>query len=113
MKGKIPIKMGVLVIVICNEFGSLWGLNVTQGQLIVGDISQETRDYRRSQFRLQITVREFCDNTSTSLKPFHFLAGWSTSGSYRGITHFFMATRNTIKGVGGKNKEQMNNMSLG
>ena len=27
---------------------------------------------------------------------------WSTSGSDRGIVHFFIATRNTIKGVGGK-----------
>ena len=37
----------------------------------------------------------------------HFnLCRWSSSGSDRGISHFFMATRNTIKGVGGKNKEQ-------
>ena len=35
---------------------------------------------------------------------------WSTSGSDRGIAHFFIATRNTIKGVGGKNKEQTNSM---
>ena len=27
---------------------------------------------------------------------------WSTSGSDRGIAHFLMATRNTIKGAGGK-----------
>ena len=37
----------------------------------------------------------------------HFnLDRWSSSGSDRGIAHFLMATRNTIKGVGEKNKEQ-------
>ena len=42
----------------------------------------------------------------------HFNLGWwSSSGSDRGITYFSMATRNTMKGVGGKNKEQMNNMA--
>ena len=38
------------------------------------------------------------------------LGRWSTSGSDRGIAHFFIATRNAIKGVGEKNKEQTNNM---
>ena len=33
---------------------------------------------------------------------------WSTNGSDRGIAHFFIATRNTIKGLG--EKEQTNNM---
>ena len=38
------------------------------------------------------------------LKTISILAGESSSGSDRGIAHFFIATRNTIKGVGGKNK---------
>ena len=37
------------------------------------------------------------------------MTGESSSGSDRGITHFFMATRNTVKGE----KEQTNNMGLG
>ena len=58
-----------------------------------------------------------CDNTPSPpryinfFKPFKILAGKSSTGSDRGITHFFMTTRNTIKGVGEKNKEQMNNMA--
>ena len=55
-----------------------------------------------------------CDNTppNTSTSSNHFNLGqWSSSGSDRGITHFFMATRNTIKGVRGKNNEQTNNMA--
>ena len=46
--------------------------------------------------------------TSTSSNHFDLLGRWSTSGSDRGIAHFFIATRNTIKGVG--EKEQTNNM---
>ena len=44
------------------------------------------------------------------LRNISLLGRWSTSGSDRSIAHFFIATRNTIKGVGGKNKEQTNNM---
>ena len=57
-----------------------------------------------------------CDDTPSALRirqllrTISLLSRWSTSGSERGIAHFFTATRNTIKGVGGKNKEQMNNM---
>ena len=56
-----------------------------------------------------------CDNTPPppmyQLLRNHFNLGWwSSRGSDRGISHFFMATRNTIKRVGGKNKEQTNNM---
>ena len=36
------------------------------------------------------------------------LGRWSTSGSDRGIVHFFIATRNTIKGVGGKRTNEQN-----
>ena len=56
-----------------------------------------------------------CDDTSSPppptdqlLQTISLLGRWSTSGSVRGIAHFFIATRNTIKGVGGKNKEQTN-----
>ena len=62
---------------------------------------------------LKITKKDKCDNTpsrppslSTSLNN-SVLAGDSSSGSDRGITHFFMATRNTAEGVG--EKEQTNN----
>ena len=41
-------------------------------------------------------------NTSTSSNHFDLLGRWSTSGSDRRIAHFFIATRNTSKGVGGK-----------
>ena len=47
------------------------------------------------------------------LRNISLLGRWSTSCSDRCIAHFFMATRNTIKGVGGENKEQTNNMSSG
>ena len=40
------------------------------------------------------------------LRNISILAGESSSGSDRGIAHFFMATKNTIKGVGGKNKRK-------
>ena len=42
------------------------------------------------------------------LRTISLLGRWSTSGSDRGIAHFFIATKNTIKGVG--EKEQTNNM---
>ena len=58
-----------------------------------------------------------CDNTS-SRPPLHQLlpndyvmAGDSSSGSDRGITHLFMATRNTTDGMG--EKEQTNNKGFG
>ena len=37
--------------------------------------------------------------TSTSSNHFTLLGQWSTSGSDRGIAHFFTATRNAIEGV--------------
>ena len=37
---------------------------------------------------------------------------WSISGSDRGIAHFFIATRNTIKGVGEKEKKTNNMLGL-
>ena len=40
-------------------------------------------------------------DTSTP-RSISLLGRWSTSGSDRGIAHFFTATRNTIKGAGGK-----------
>ena len=55
-----------------------------------------------------------CDDTSSApqicqlLQAISLLGRWSSSGSDRGIAHFFIATRNTIKGVG--EKEQTNNM---
>ena len=55
-----------------------------------------------------------CDDTPSAprihqlLRTISLLGRWSTSGSDRGIAHFFIATRNTIKGVG--EKEQTNNM---
>ena len=64
------------------------------------------------------TILCFCDDTHSApryinfLKPFHFLAGDELVVPIGRIAHFFMATRNTIKGVGRKNKEQTNNMSL-
>ena len=36
------------------------------------------------------------------LRAISLLGRWLASGSDRGIAHFFMATRNAIKGVGGK-----------
>ena len=48
--------------------------------------------------------------TSTSLNHFN-LGRWSSSGSDRSIAHFFIATRNTIKGVG--EKEQRRDEGLG
>ena len=48
--------------------------------------------------------------THQLLRTFSLLGRWPTSGSDRAIAHFFIATRNTIKGVGGKNKERTNNM---
>ena len=47
--------------------------------------------------------------TSTSSNHFDILGRWSTSGSDRGIAHFFTATRNTMEGVGEK-KRTTNNM---
>ena len=58
-----------------------------------------------------------CDVTPSAptlhqlLRTISLLGRWSTSGSDRGIAHFFTATRNTIEGVG--EKEQTNNTSLG
>ena len=58
-----------------------------------------------------------CDNTPCPpryinfFEPFHFLAGDQLVIPIRGISHFFIATRNTTKGVGGKRtNEQTNNM---
>ena len=49
--------------------------------------------------------------THQLLRTISLLVRWSTSGPDRGIEHFFTATRNTIKGVGGKRtNEQTNNM---
>ena len=45
---------------------------------------------------------------STSSNYFDLLGRWSPSSSDRGIAHFFIATRNTIKAAG--EKEQTNNM---
>ena len=56
------------------------------------------------------TPSPFPPNTSTSSKHFN-LGRWSSSDSNRGIAHFFISTRNTIKGVGGKKKEQTNIMA--
>ena len=42
------------------------------------------------------------------LRTISLLGRWSTSGSDRGIAHFFIATRNTIKGVGGKRTNEQN-----
>ena len=42
--------------------------------------------------------------THQLLRTISLLGRWSTSGPDRGIAHFFMATRNTIEGVGKKNK---------
>ena len=60
-----------------------------------------------------------CDNTpsqppylSTSLNNF-FFASESSSGFRRGMSHFFVAIRNTTKWAGEKNKEQTNNKGLG
>ena len=51
-------------------------------------------------------------HTNTSTSSNYFDPGrWSTSGSDRSIAHFFMGTRDTIKGVGGKRtNEKTNNM---
>ena len=49
-----------------------------------------------------------CDDTPSAptlhqlLQTISLLGQWLTSGSDRGIAHFFTATSNTIKGVGGK-----------
>ena len=51
--------------------------------------------------------------TSTSSNHFNILGRWSSSGSDRGIAHFFMATRNTIKGVGGKRTNEQRTICLG
>ena len=61
------------------------------------------------QYPLGSTPHRICQ----LLQTISLLGRWSTSGFDRGIAHFLTATRNTIKGVGGKNKEQTNNMSLG
>ena len=56
----------------------------------------------------------FSDDTPSAtqirqlLQAISLLGQWSSSGSDRGIAHFFIATRNKIKGVG--EKEQTNNM---
>ena len=62
---------------------------------------------------------ELCDNApsaspylSTSLNN-SVLAGDSSSGSDRGIIHFFMATRIQLREWEKKNNEQTNNMDLG
>ena len=48
------------------------------------------------------------------LRTISLLGRWSTSGSDRGIAHFFTATRNTIEGVGEKEQtNKTNNTSLG
>ena len=58
-----------------------------------------------------------CDNTPSAPRTYQLLwnnsvlVGDSSSGSDRGITHFFMATRNTTEGAG--EKEQTNNKGLG
>ena len=50
-------------------------------------------------------------NTSTSSNHFDILGRRSSNSSDRSIAHFFIAIRNTIKGVGGKRtNEQTNNM---
>ena len=55
-----------------------------------------------------------CDDTPSAppihqlLQTISLLGRWSTSGSDRGIAHFFIATRNTIKGVGGKRTNEQN-----
>ena len=60
-----------------------------------------------------------CDNTPSApqihhlLQTISLLGQWSTCGSDRGIAHFFIATRNTIKGVGGKNKRTNEQYELG
>ena len=41
------------------------------------------------------------------------LGWWSSSGSDRGITHFFQATRNTTKGVGEKKTKNKRTIWLG
>ena len=46
--------------------------------------------------------------TPQLLRTISLLGGWSSSGSDRGIAHFFIATRNTVKGVG--ENEQTNNI---
>ena len=58
-----------------------------------------------------------CDNTPSDPSTYQLLrnnsvlVGESSSGFRRGISHFFMATRNTTEGVG--EKEQTNNKGLG
>ena len=42
------------------------------------------------------------------LRTISLLGQWSTSGPDWGIAHFFIATRNTIKGVGGKRTNEQN-----
>ena len=46
--------------------------------------------------------------THQLLRAISLLGRWSTSDSDRGIAHFFIATRNTIKGVGGKRTNEQN-----
>ena len=64
---------------------------------------------------LWFKTHHWCDVTPLAptlhqlLRTISLNGRWSTSGSDRGITHFFTATRNTIEGVEEK-KEQTNNM---
>ena len=67
-----------------------------------------------------VSSSSYCDDTPSAprirqlLQDISLLGRWSTSGSDRGIAHFFIATRNTIKGMGGKRtNKQTNNMSSG
>ena len=70
-----------------------------------------------SAIELRVVFERLCDNTPSAPRYINFfetisiLAGESCSGSDRGISHFFIATRNTIKGVG--EKEQRRNEELG
>ena len=65
-----------------------------------------------------MAMKGYCDNTHSRpprtyqlLWNNFVLAGDSSSGFRRGISHFFLATRNTTEGVG--EKEQTNNKGLG
>ena len=63
---------------------------------------------------------ECCDDTPSApstyqlLQTISLLGRWSSSGSDRGIAHFFIATRNTIERVGEKEQtNETNNTSFG
>ena len=57
-----------------------------------------------------VTIPLLGPHVTSLLRTISLYGRWSTSGSDRGIAHFFTATRNTIEGAGEKKREQTNKM---